>query len=701
MIKNARCLITCRPERCRVPLLVQLEAIVVDSPIEVQRQLRDPGDGPALHQRDATLGHQPAGHAKLAIEPGVEQRATIDLDAELSIARSPQVGLGLQLEAGRIRMATDHAKWREPIGSGRNAPGHRRAFADQDVAPGRGIPGVGLGLSREAHLAQSPGDLRGRVVGRRTGLDEVHKIIDMIIATGHHATVAGRGARFTDDRWARHPTYCHPLPARSLAMDSWTVAALILGLLIGLLIGALASLLLGRSRKDADRAQAETLIAEARGETADAKAEAATAQVEAAEVSAAMAKALAERHAAVERAQEIAADRQAMLDQFKIMSTETLDRQSRTADAQAEARLKATELLLTPVRAGLERFDRRLSEVEKERVAMVTDLRSHVRAVQETGETLRKETATLVTALRKPQTRGAWGETQLKRAAEIAGMIERCDFDVQHTARADDRLMRPDMRVHLAGGKYLFVDSKVPLTGFLDAQETDDDHARAEHLSSYARNIRHHIDQLSAKQYWKAADTPEFVVLFLPSEAFFAAALELIPDLYDYAAARDVVLATPTTLIALLRAVAYGWRQAALAESAAEVFKLGRDLHEKLGLMGNRLDKLGRALRTSVNAYNETIATVEGTVLVRARKFRDLQVSERDLTGLSSVDDPVRQISAGELVENAVQVKPMVGRGSRRRRLGGMPESNELVRPDPDLIDLMDSDNEDLGPDEE
>src|SRR5215218_7546474 len=324
MIKNARCLISCRPERCRVPLLVQLEAIVVDSPIEVQRQLRDPGDGPALHQRDATLGHQPAGHAKLAIEPGVEQRATIDLDAELSIARSPQVGLGLQLEAGRIRMATDHAKWREPIGSGRNAPGHRRAFADQDVAPGRGIPGVGLGLSREAHLAQSPGDLRGRVVGRRTGLDEVHKIIDMIIATGHHATVAG--ARFTDDRWARHPTYCHPLPARSLAMDSWTVAALILGLLIGLLIGALASLLLGRSRKDADRAQAETLIAQARGEaaqarsetaqarqeaahfranvaearseTADAKAEAATAQVEAAEVSGAMAKALAERHAA-------------------------------------------------------------------------------------------------------------------------------------------------------------------------------------------------------------------------------------------------------------------------------------------------------------------------------------------------------------------------------------------------------------------
>src|SRR5215203_3115759 len=246
MIKNARCLISCRPERCCVLLLVQPEAIVVDSSIEVERQLRDPGDGPALHQPDATLGHQPTGHAEFAIEPGVEQWATIDLDA------------------GRIRMATDHAEWRESICSVRNAPGHHRAFADQDVATGRGVPCVGLGLSREAHLTQSPGDLRGRVVGRRTGFDEVHKIIDVIIGTGHQPTVAGRRARFADDRWARHPTYCHPLPARSLGMDSWTVAALILGLLIGLLIGALASLLLGRSRKDADRAQAETLIAQAR-----------------------------------------------------------------------------------------------------------------------------------------------------------------------------------------------------------------------------------------------------------------------------------------------------------------------------------------------------------------------------------------------------------------------------------------------------
>ena len=490
-----------------------------------------------------------------------------------------------------------------------------------------------------------------------------------------------------------------------------------MGLLLGLLLGVAASLLVGRARKEAEtsgaaarvaqaygeaaQARSETAqarqeiaivratLAEAHADVANARADAAAARAEAAQVSADVAKAVAERNAALERAAEIVADRQSMADHFKALSTETLDRQSRVADEAAEARLKATEQLMTPVREGLERFDKRLVEVEKERIAMTTDLRSHVRAVRETGETLRRETATLVTALRKPQTRGTWGETQLRRVAEIAGMLERCDFDLQQTTRADDRLMRPDMRVNLADGKYIFVDSKVPLTGFLDAQETEDERLASEHLAGYARNVRAHVDQLSVKQYWKAAETPEFVVLFLPSEAFFAAALELIPDLYDYAAARDVVLATPTTLIALLRTVAYGWRQAALAESAAEVFALGRELHEKLGLMGNRFDKLGRALRTTVNAYNETIATVEGTVLVRARKFRDLKVSERELAGLAQVDDAVRQIQAAELVEDAVQVSPMVGRGGGRRRRAAIPESAELLRSDPDLLDLV------------
>ncbi|MET0693182.1 MAG: DNA recombination protein RmuC [Propionibacteriaceae bacterium] len=520
-------------------------------------------------------------------------------------------------------------------------------------------------------------------------------------------------------------------------MDGLTVVALISGLVLGLLLGGLASLAITRARRDTDAAKteaylaqtrtelanAQTLVAQSRsevaharaetaqirteaaqsrGDIAEARAEAATAQAEAAAVSAEVAKAVAERDAAISRAAELAADREGMVHHFKVLSSETMERQGKLADANAEARLQATAQLMAPVKESLDKFNARLTDVEKERVQMSTELRAQVQAVQHTGETLRRETNTLVTALRKPQIRGSWGETQLKRVAEIAGMMERCDFDLQYTAKADDRTVRPDMKVNLAEGKHIFVDSKVPLSAFLDAADTDDERLKAEYLVKYAKNVKAHVDQLSSKQYWKAAETPEFVVLFLPNEIFFATALDQIPDLYEYAGHRDVVLATPTTLIGMLRAVAYGWKQAALAESAAEVFKLGRELHEKLGLMGNRFDKLGRALRTSVNAYNETIATVEGTVLVGARRFRDLKVSEKELSGLTSVDEPVRQIQAPELVDNAVQVEPMVGRGSKRRspKSFSVPEDEQLFRADPELIELV-ADDVLPGPDEQ
>ncbi|MCW2804217.1 MAG: rmuC [Propionibacteriaceae bacterium] len=514
-------------------------------------------------------------------------------------------------------------------------------------------------------------------------------------------------------------------------MDSPLLIALCAGLVMGLLLGAGLSWLLAAARRDtrtaeagthlaqarSELAQAHTLVAQARAEAsqaraevahartdgaqvradlAEAKAEAANAQAEAATVGAAVAAAVAERDAAVARAKELAADRASMLNQFKVLSTETIEKQGQLADANAEARLRATEQLMAPVRESLDRFNLRLTDVEKERVEMATDLRAQVRAVQQTGETLRRETAALVTALRKPQIRGSWGETQLKRVAEISGMVERCDFDLQYTTKADGVTVRPDMKVNLAEGKHIFVDSKVPLSAFLDAAETEDERLKTQYLANYAKNVKNHVDQLSSKQYWKAAETPEFVVLFLPNETFFSAALDQVPDLYEYAASRDVVLATPTTLIGMLRAVAYGWKQAALAESAAEVFKLGRDLHDKLGLMGNRFDKLGRALRTSVNAYNETIATVEGTVLVRARKFRDLKVSEKELAALTPVDESVRQIQAPELVDDAVKVEPLVGRGRRRPRTGSdIPEADELLRGEPDLLELLEDNGSD------
>ncbi len=508
-------------------------------------------------------------------------------------------------------------------------------------------------------------------------------------------------------------------------MDALPIAALVVGVLLGLALGALLGVVVTRSRGKVTDAAEQSYLAAARGDVAQARAEAATArtevaraqtelarsgeqvataragvaeaqaeaavaQAEAAEVGAQLAAAIAQRDGAVQRAAEMAADRDTMVNQFKVLATETAERQGKAVDASAEARLKATEQLMAPVRASLEAFNLRLADVEKERVAMATDLRNQVRAVQLTGEQVRQEAHALTTALRKPQIRGSWGETQLKRVAELAGMLERCDFDLQHTMTADDTTMRPDMRVNLAEGKHIFVDSKVPLSAFLDAAEAGDERVQAEALARYAKNVRTHVDQLSSKQYWRAADSPEFVVLFLPSEAFFAAALDQLPDLYEYSARRDIVLATPTTLIGLLRAVAYGWKQTALAESAAEVFRLGRELYGRLGLMGNRFDKLGRALRTSVNAYNETIATVEGTVLVGARRFRDLKVSDSELAALTSVDEPIRQFQAPELVEDAARIEPLVGRGTRRahNRLE-LPEAAELVRGEPELLELV------------
>ena len=517
-------------------------------------------------------------------------------------------------------------------------------------------------------------------------------------------------------------------------MDITTMVALIAGVILGAVGGCGIAYVVSRSRQQTDDArteaadakqeaylaqartevaQARTEATQARAETAHARAEmaqartdvaearalASAAQAEAAEVSAAVARAEAERDAAVAHAKALAGDREQLLAQFKVLSHETIERQTRTADAQAEARLKATEQLLGPVKETLHRFADRLGEVEKQRVAIAADLRTQVQNVQQTGEQLRRETHALTTALRKPQVRGAWGELQLQRVVELAGMVEHCDFIRQRTDTADDRVIRPDLRVDLSEGKFVYVDAKVPLTAFLDAQETDDARLREEAMGRFAQNVRSHVDQLGGKRYWQSGvGSPEFVVLFLPSEALAAEAFAVLPDLHEYAARKDVVLATPTTLIALLRAVAYGWKQAKLAENAADVLQLGRELHDRLGTLGSRFDKLGRALRTSVTAYNDTIATMEGRVLVKARQFTELKVSDAELKALTSVDDPVRQIQAPELVDDAVQVAPIVGRSRRAPRRGTqpdkevLPESDALRRADPELFELVSAD---------
>lgn len=508
-------------------------------------------------------------------------------------------------------------------------------------------------------------------------------------------------------------------------MDISTIVILLVGLVIGAVVGAVAAWQVHRARGESATADGLASEARLRAETADARADAANARAEAAQARGELARAqvgvsdaraeVADAHAmaaevrsqladvrsllataeserdhALSRAAELAADRDSMVNQFKVLSAETLEAQGRAADKVAQERLRATHEVVGPVAEALKLFHERLNDVEKERVAMATDLRNQVMAVKLTGEELRRETSGLATALRKPQVRGAWGETQLKRVVEITGMVERCDFDLQVTTRSDDKTIRPDMRVNLADGKFIFVDSKVPLSAFLDAAESADDTVRTQHLGQFARTVRTHIDQLSGKQYWRAdSTTPEFVVLFLPSEAFLAGALEQMSDLHEYAAQRDVVLATPSILIAVLRAVHYGWKQAALAESAAEVFQIGRELYDRLGTMGGHFDKLGRQLNASVKAYNTAIGSLESRVMVSARRFRDLKVSDAELGQITPAEEVTRTLTTTELVEDAVQAPPMIGRGSKRRASSPLPEADELVRAEPALDDLF------------
>jgi len=483
-------------------------------------------------------------------------------------------------------------------------------------------------------------------------------------------------------------------------------------LVVGIAVGAVAVALVLRARNGADgsalaaeseRARADAAsaraeaaearaeatrvqlaVAIAQGEASDARTERAEALAALADARAAVAGALAERDAAVHRAEEMAADREQLLTQFKVMSAETIEKQARRLDESAQARQQATDQLLTPVRESLQRFNDRLTEVEKERVAMSTELRSQVSEVRLTGESLRRETAALVTALRKPQVRGAWGELQLKRVVELAGMREYCDFVLQETTHTTSgATIRPDLKVTLTEGRFVYVDSKVPLSAFLDAHEASDDAERERLLGLFAKNVQTHVDQLSRKDYYKAdgGGTPEFVVLFLASEALASEAFNRMPSLLEYAAERAVMVATPSSLIAMLKTIAYSWRQAALAESAQEVFALGRELYDRLGTLGKHFDKVGRSLTSAVGAYNDAVGSIEGRVFPAARKLRDLKVTEKELSPVNASEAAVRPLTSVELVEDAAGVAPMIGRARTADEL--------LLRPQPELTDLL------------
>ncbi len=268
------------------------------------------------------------------------------------------------------------------------------------------------------------------------------------------------------------------------------------------------------------------------------------------------------------------------------------------------------------------------------------------------SQQLRDQTQALVTALRRPEARGRWGEMQLRRVVELAGMSARCDFDEQVTvADPDGGTARPDMVVRLAGGKNIVVDSKVSLAAYLEAAETADEQAREARLAAHARHLKEHADRLAAKAYWSLlSPAPEFVVLFIPGEAFLAPALEVDPGLLEYAIARKVHIATPTTLVTMLRTAQYAWQQEALADNARAVFELGRELYERLSGLGGHVELVGKSLTSAVAAYNRAVGALESRVLVTARKLNQLGVTDAELAAPQPVDAPPRTISAPEFV---------------------------------------------------
>jgi DNA recombination protein RmuC len=320
------------------------------------------------------------------------------------------------------------------------------------------------------------------------------------------------------------------------------------------------------------------------------------------------------------------------------------------AKGDLERRQIAIDALVGPVKASLEKVDEKIGALEKAREQAYGEIRQQFTQMAEVQTQLRDETTNLVKALRQPHVRGRWGEIQLRRVVEMAGMMKHCDFVEQESAGDDEgRVFRPDLIVKLPGGRQIVVDSKAPITAYMEAHEATNDEIRKAKILVHAQLMRRHLESLAKKSYWEQFQpTPEVVVMFIPGEAFFSAALEADPDLLDSGFGQNVIIASPASLMALLKAASYGWRQESIADNVREMSELGRELHARLGVMANHLLKLGKSLGSATDDYNAAIASFESRVLVSARKFKELGATSQDaeIIELRAVEGGVRRLQS-------------------------------------------------------